>query len=169
MKKTGFVKSYGRWYYIEEDGKKAKGLKEIDGKLYFFSNNPMNKYETHDQARGEIIRPKFYISFPNRAENNPTYYFDTETGAAVTNQFIYADGHWYYFGKDGKALLFDQVINGQHLYFDYEGKQVKGDFVTDYKGTRYYDENSGELVTNQTRTINGVTYHFDENGRAKQV
>lgn len=169
VKKTGFVKSDGRWYYIEEDGKKAKGLKEIDGKLYYFSNNPMNKYETHDQARGEIIRPKFYISFPNRAENNPTYYFDTETGAAVTNQFIYADGHWYYFGKDGKALLFDQVINGQHLYFDYEGKQVKGDFVTDYKGTRYYDENSGELVTNQTRTIKGVTYHFDENGRAKQL
>lgn len=169
VKKTGFVKSDGRWYYIEEDGKKAKGLKEIDGKLYYFSNNPMNKYETHKQVRGQLARPYFYISFPNRAEDNPTYYFDAETGAAVTNQFIYADGHWYYFGKDGKALLFDQVINGQHLYFDYEGKQVKGDFVTDYKGTRYYDENSGELVTNQTRTIKGVTYHFDENGRAKKV
>ena len=169
VKKTGFVKSDGRWYYLEEDGKKAKGLKEIDGKLYFFSNNPMNKYETHEQVRGQLARPYFYISFPNRAEDNPTYYFDAETGAAVTNQFVYADGHWYYFGKDGKALLFDQVINGQHLYFDYEGKQVKGDFVTDYKGTRYYDENSGELVTNQTRTINGVTYHFDEIGRAKQL
>ena len=169
VKKTGFVKSYGRWYYIEEDGKKAKGLKEIDGKLYFFSNNPMNKYETNEQVRGQLARPYFYISFPNRAEDNPTYYFDAETGAAVTNQFVYADGHWYYFGKDGKALLFDQVVNGQHLYFDYEGKQVKGDFVTDYKGTRYYDENSGELVTNQTRTINGVTYHFDEIGRAKQL
>jgi len=169
VKKTGFVKSDGRWYYLEEDGKKAKGLKEIDGKLYFFSNNPMNKYETHEQVRGQLARPYFYISFPNRAEDNPTYYFDAETGAAVTNQFIYADGHWYYFGKDGKALLFDQVVNGQHLYFDYEGKQVKGDFVTDYKGTRYYDENSGELVTNQTRTINGVTYHFDENGRVKQL
>ena len=53
-----------------------------------------------------IIEPKIYSY----------YYFDAETGAAVTNQFIYADGHWYYFGKDGKALLFDQVINGQHLY-----------------------------------------------------
>ena len=169
VKKTGFVKSDGRWYYLEEDGKKAKGLKEIDGKLYFFSNNPMNKYETHEQVRGQLARPYFYISFPNRAEDNPTYYFEAETGAAVTNQFVYADGHWYYFGKDGKALLFDQVVNGQHLYFDYEGKQVKGDFVTDYKGTRYYDENSGELVTNQTRTINGMTYHFDENGRAKQL
>ena len=168
VKKTGFVKSRGSWFYLE-NGKKVAGFKKIDGKLYYFSANPMNKYETNEQVRGQLARPKFYISFPDNPEDNPTYYFDAETGAAVTNQFVYADGHWYYFGNDGKALLFDQVINGQHLYFDYEGKQVKGDFVTDYKGTRYYDENSGELVTNQTRTINGVTYHFDENGRAKKV
>ena len=167
VNKTGFLQVGKDWYYIDANGTKARGLKEIDGKLYFFSNNPMNKYETHEQVRGQLARPYFYISFPNRAEDNPTYYFDAETGAAVNNQFVYTDGHWYYFGNDGKALLFDQVVNGQHLYFDYEGKQVKGDFVTDYKGTRYYDENSGELVTNQTRTINGVTYHFDENGRAK--
>ena len=168
VEKTGFVKSRSSWFYLE-NGKKVAGFKKIDGKLYYFSANPMNKYETNEQVRGKLARPKFYISFPSRAEDNPTYYFDAETGATVTNQFVYADGHWYYFGNDGKALLFDQVVNGQHLYFDYQGKQVKGDFVTDYKGTRYYDENSGELVTNQTRTINGVTYHFDENGRAKQL
>ena len=168
VEKTGFVKSRGSWFYLE-NGKKVAGFKKIDGKLYYFSANPMNKYETNEQVRGKLVGPKFYISFLSRAEDNPTYYFDAETGAAVTNQFVYADGHWYYFGNDGKALLFDQVINGQHLYFDYQGKQIKGNFVTDYKGTRYYDENSGELVTNQTRTINGVTYHFDENGRAKQL
>ena len=168
VEKNGFVKSRGSWFYLE-NGKKVAGFKKIDGKLYYFSANPMNKYETNEQVRGKLVGPKFYISFLSRAEDNPTYYFDAETGAAVTNQFVYADGHWYYFGNDGKALLFDQVINGQHLYFDYQGKQIKGNFVTDYKGTRYYDENSGELVTNQTRTINGVTYHFDENGRANQL
>ena len=168
VEKTGFVKSRSSWFYLE-NGKKVAGFKKIDGKLYYFSANPMNKYETNEQVRGKLARPKFYISLPNRAEDNPTYYFDAETGAAVTNQFVNWKGNWYYFGNEGKALLFDQVINGQHLYFDYEGKQVKGNFVTDYKGTRYYDENSGELVTNQTRTINGVTYHFDENGRTNQL
>ena len=69
MKKTGFVKSYGRWYYIEEDGKKAKGLKEIDGKLYFFSNNPMNKYETNEQVRGQLARP---FIFPSQIEQKTT-------------------------------------------------------------------------------------------------
>ena len=168
VEKTGFVKSRGSWFYLE-NGKKVAGFKKIDGKLYYFSANPMNKYETNEQVRGKLVGPKFYISFLSRAEDNPTYYFDAETGAAVTNQFVNWKGNWYYFGNDGKALLFDQVINGQHLYFDYQGKQIKGNFVTDYKGTRYYDENSGELVTNQTRTINGVTYHFDENGRANQL
>ena len=41
-----------------------------------------------------IIKPKLYSY----------YYFDAETGAAVTNQFVNWKGNWYYFGNDGKAL-----------------------------------------------------------------
>ena len=76
---------------------------------------------------------------------------------------------WYYYTANGEKLTGWQNVDGVILYFDKEGKQVKGQFISDYKGTRYYDENSGELVTNQTRTINGVTYLFDENGRPTQL
>ena len=169
VRQRGFVKSGRNWYYLDDEGNKVLGLAKIDGNLYYFSNPVATKYRMGEQVKGELVKPYSFFNYNRSPYDNPVYYFDAETGAAVTNQFVYTDGHWYYFGNDGKALLFDQVINGQHLYFDYEGKQVKGDFVTDYKGTRYYDENSGELVTNQTRTINGVTYHFDENGRAKQL
>ena len=169
VRQRGFVKSGRDWYYLDDEGNKALGLAKIDGNLYYFSNPVATKYRMGEQVKGKLVRPYEFLHYNRSPYDNPAYYFDAETGAAVTNQFVYADGHWYYFGKDGKALLFDQVINGQHLYFNYEGKQVKGDFVTDYKGTRYYDENSGELVTNQTRTINGVTYHFDENGRTNQL
>ena len=169
VRQRGFVKSGRDWYYLDDEGNKALGLAKIDGNLYYFSNPVATKYRMGEQVKGKLVRPYEFLHYNRSPYDNPAYYFDAETGAAVTNQFVNWKGNWYYFGKDGKALLFDQVVNGQHLYFDYEGKQVKGDFVTDYKGTRYYDENSGELVTNQTRTINGVTYHFDENGRVKQL
>ena len=72
-----------------------------------------------------------------------------------------------YFYADGSAATGAVQINGQQLYFDKNhGRQVKGAFAPD---GHYYDENSGELVTNQTRTIKGVTYHFDENGNATKV
>ncbi len=169
VRQRGFVKSGRNWYYLDDEGNKVLGLAKIDGNLYYFSNPVATKYRMGEQVKGELVKPYDFFNYNRSPYDNPVYYFDAETGAAVTNQFFNWKGNWYYFGNDGKALIFDQVINGQHLYFDYEGKQIKGNFVTDYKGTRYYDENSGELVTNQTRTINGVTYHFDENGRTKQL
>ena len=169
VRQRGFVKSGRNWYYLDDEGNKVLGLAKIDGNLYYFSNPVATKYRMGEQVKGELVKPYDFFNYNRSPYDNPVYYFDAETGAAVTNQFFNWKGNWYYFGNDGKALIFDQVINGQHLYFDYQGKQIKGNFVTDYKGTRYYDENSGELVTNQTRTINGVTYHFDENGRAKQL
>ena len=169
VRQRGFVKSGRNWYYLDDEGNKVLGLAKIDGNLYYFSNPVATKYRMGEQVKGELVKPYSFFNYNRSPYDNPVYYFDAETGAAVTNQFFNWKGNWYYFGNDGKALIFDQVINGQHLYFDYQGKQIKGNFVTDYKGTRYYDENSGELVTNQTRTINGVTYHFDEIGRAKQL
>jgi len=178
VREKGFHQVGPQWYYTDENGNKLLGLQKIDGKLYYLDNTWSVSSVTGFLAKDEVLSPEQKESsrYPHTSSSTiikpklySYYYFDAETGAAVTNQFVNWKGNWYYFGNDGKALLFDQVVNGQHLYFDYEGKQVKGDFVTDYKGTRYYDENSGELVTNQTRTINGVTYHFDENGRAKQL
>ena len=86
---------------------------------------------------------------------------------AIKNRFYQWGNYWYYFYADGSAATGAVQINGQQLYFDKNhGRQVKGAFAPD---GHYYDENSGELVTNQTRTIKGVTYHFDENGNATKV
>lgn len=158
----------GTTYYILPNGQKYTGLKEIDGKLYNFHQPVATKYSTGHLVKGELSRPREvdgYVKYLTPDEN-PLYYFDAETGAAVTNRYLLLNGDWYYFGADGKALFFDQVINGQHVYFGYDGKQVKGEFVTDYHGLRYFDENTGNLLTDTTRVIDGITYHFDKDGKA---
>lgn len=155
--KAGFVKdNKGLTYYLDEKGEKVLGLHEINGDLYYFRQGGAYKYTQLGDMWQDSIN---YI-------DGKIYYFD-QFGKAVKNRFVFTEGAWHYFYGDGTAATGAVQINGQNLYFDTNhGRQVKGDFAPD---GRYYDENSGELVTNQTRTINGVTYHFDENGRAKKV
>ena len=155
--KAGFVKdNKGLTYYLDEKGEKVLGLHEINGDLYYFRQGGAYKYTQLGDMWQDSIN---YI-------DGKIYYFD-QFGRAVKNRFVFTEGAWHYFYGDGTAATGAVQINGQNLYFDTNhGKQVKGDFAPD---GRYYDENSGELVTNQTRTIKGVTYHFDENGRANQV
>ena len=65
----------------------------------------------------------------------------------MTNEFFTTDGNvWYYAGANGKTVTGAQVINGQHLYFDQSGRQVKGAYVTVNGQRRYYDANTGEYV-----------------------
>lgn len=155
--KAGFVKdNKGLTYYLDEKGEKVLGLHEINGDLYYFRQGGAYKYTQLGDMWQDRIN---YI-------DGKIYYFD-QFGKAAKNRFVFTEGAWHYFYGDGTAATGAVQINGQNLYFDTNhGRQVKGDFAPD---GRYYDENSGELVTNQTRTIKGVTYHFDENGRAKQL
>lgn len=155
--KAGFVKdNKGLTYYLDEKGEKVLGLHEINGDLYYFRQGGAYKYTQLGDMWQDSIN---YI-------DGKIYYFD-QFGKAAKNRFVFTEGAWHYFYGDGTAATGAVQINGQNLYFDTNhGRQVKGDFAPD---GRYYDENSGELVTNQTRTIKGVTYHFDENGRANQV
>ena len=154
---AGFVKdNRGLTYYLDEKGEKVLGLYEINGDLYYFRQGGAYKYTQlgdmwHDSTN--------YIG-------DKIYYFDHE-GKAVKNRFYQWGNDWYYFYADGTAATGEVQINGQKLYFNTSnGRQVKGAFAPD---GHYYDENSGDLVTNQTRTINGVTYQFDKDGNATKI
>ena len=154
---SGFVKnSFGDTYYHDETGRQVIGFKEIDGEFYYFTPGGASKYiRVASMEKNSLL---YYTK-------NKIYYFG-ESGKAVKNRFVFTSGNWYYFNGDGTAAIGASEINGKKLYFNSRGEQIKGAFTPD---GHYYDEISGELVTNQTRTIKGVTYHFDENGNATKV
>ena len=154
---SGFVtNSFGDTYYHDETGRQVIGFKEIDGEFYYFTPGGASKYiRVASMEKNTLL---YYT-------RDKIYYFG-ESGKAVKNRFVFTNGNWYYFNGDGTAAIGASEINGKKLYFNSRGEQIKGAFTPD---GHYYDEISGELVTNLTRTIKGVTYHFDENGNSTKV
>ena len=185
----------GNWYYLDSDGHKLTGPQTIDSFNLYFHDNGI-------QAKGEKV-----------TIDGKDYYYDKDNGRKVTDTSIEVDGKtyladadgiltektqlptqvvtgghfqsdnqkdWYYYTANGEKLTGWQNVDGVILYFDKDGKQVKGRFAED---GRYYDKNSGALVTKRyletedgnwvyvndkgdklkgEQTINGVKVYFDD-------
>ena len=191
LKISSFVTSKdGNIYYVDSKGNKVKGKVKIDNKIYYFfqedgrmarnefveyinrfyhtpTPRTFYQYEYYDN-NGEYTPTKISNGF--ETINNDLYYFDIWNHVMLKNSFKSDDqGNWYYFGPDGKALIFDQVVNGQHLYFHSNGKQAKGELVTVDGKIHYYDANSGARLSNIDITIKGETYHFDADGNGTLI
>ena len=141
------------WRYFDDKGVMARGLVKIgDGQQYFDQNGY--------QVKGKVVR----------AKDGKLRYFDKDSGNAVINRFAQGDNpsDWYYFGADGVAVTGLQKIGQQTLYFDQDGKQVKGKIVTlSDKSIRYFDANSGEMATNKfVEGSQNEWYYFDQAGKA---
>ena len=124
-------------------------------------------------------------------ENTSTTTIDNNTPSSqsssaaknITGGQWYSDdqGNWHY-KKDDKDLTGPNLIDGQHVYFDKDGKQVKGNFAQDghyYDGELghlktesfvttgdnhwYYVDKTGEKVTG-LQEIGDKTYHFNDKG-----
>ena len=68
----------------------------------------------------------------------------------VSTFFTSGDNNWYYADAKGEVVVGEQTINGQHLYFDQTGKQVKGATAWIVDGSiSYYDVHTGEKAINR--------------------
>ena len=127
----------GNWYYKDASAKNLVGEHTIDGQNVYFRSNGQ-------QVKGPLLD----------RNNNLFRYYDVDTGQLWTNRYLESQGNWYYLGKDGYPLTGEQTINGVKVYFDdFTGIQVKGHFAPNGK---YYDKDSGALVTNAFKEI--LTY-----------
>ncbi len=127
MAVTGFViHSNGYTYYFDGVNGGLTGLQEINGKLYYLSDKNIVQY-------GSV---KLDGAF---------YYFDRESGEAVT-------GWWNYITTSGKAYK---------RYYDPDTYQAVSGLQT-IDGTLYYFDSSYCYMQTGSKTIDGVTYYFDK-------
>ncbi len=147
---TGFHEgSDGSWYYYGADGQPVTGSQVINGQNLFFG------------ADGKQVKGAFATDTTGQR-----HFYDADTGERWSNRFVGVNGQWYYLDASGQVVTGEQTINGQNLFFNADGSQVKGQLANRDGFSYYYAPGSGDLVTNASVTLDGKTYHLNEFGIA---
>ena len=142
--KNRFFQVEDATYYANNDGDVFRGAQTINGDdLYFdesgkqvkgnFVNNPDGTRSYYDAITDvKLVDTSVVI-------NGEVYNVDAKgvvTMAHAPGFYTTGDNNWFYADSHGRNVTGAQVINGQHLYFDANGRQVKGGFVTNTDGSR---------------------------------
>ena len=152
---TGIVNDNGTFYYVNADGNVKTGWVNDQNHWYFVNNDATCKQGWY----------KYYGKW---------YYLDandeTHPSSAITNQVKEIDGIKYHFDENG-AIKTGWINDDNHWYF-YDGNASLVSGWYKYYGKWYYLDVNDETypssaITNQVKEIDGIKYHFDENGAIK--
>ncbi len=185
---TGFWTEGGYTYYYVEDVMVTSNWVEAEGKQYYFDesghmvtderviDNALCKFNADGSlaSREELSTYNGFLDLGGKT-------FLYENGTVVTG-WKNISGNWYYFEADGNMLRRAKTINKIYYIFNADGTLAHGTWKTvkgkdryyvageTVKGLqtidgiiRYFDE-KGNMVTNTTVVVDGVTYIFDESG-----
>lgn len=120
--------SAGKMYTQKASPGYVTGMKQIDGKWYFFNNKG-------------IMQKSCFVKLDGK-----TYYF-LKSGVRETGWMtIKKTGKKYYFNSKGVMQTGKQTIKKKMYYFNKKGVLQTG-WITDDKKTRYYADKNGVLVT----------------------
>ncbi|VTY32291.1 Glucosyltransferase-SI [Streptococcus salivarius] len=148
---TFFTTGNDKWYYADAKGHVVTGAQVINGqKLYFGADGK--------QVKG---------GFAPNANGTRSFYHGATGDKLVSTFFTSGDNNWYYADAKGEVVVGEQTINGQHLYFDQTGRQVKGATASNPDGSiSYYDVHTGDKAVNRWIKIpSGQWVYFNSEGK----
>ena len=181
------------WYYLDADGRPLKGPQNLDGtNMYFFPNGAQVKGRFapdghyYDKDSGALVTNSFVHvynwNYQNQDGNRVNHFVITIPNNSVIgpngeNQFLdmshyplssndlNREDFYYYVDDKGDKLTGPQTLNGIHVYFDQNGRQLRGEFEFDEDGTvHYYDAKNGARAENTIVRTNTGAFKFDANG-----
>ena len=176
VKKAGWNQIGGKWYYLNQDGTVYTGILTENGYTYYLNPEMVTGedfikiddiyYKIDSDGHLSKLSDGFYgvnTAIYNYMWN--VYYYLVD-GKLVDDGWKFIDNAWYYFVYGAAYHNTSYRIDEKLYYFDLNGKLKTNGWFTDGSGVWCYAFSSGELATGDC-TINGVLYHFGEDGRLK--
>ena len=144
---TGLLDENGNTYYYGNNGVRQTGIIQIGDKKYFFNNNGIK-------------------SWGFQKYNGKTYFFSRIDDHSMRTGFFQIDDYYYFFKDNGEMVTgFASPQNIKRFFSRVDGKMRTGWVYID--GYMYYfDPSTGEMAVGN-KTIDGVNYTFESNGRIK--
>ena len=161
---------HGIWYYYGDEGKAASGLTQINGTLYYFSEDGRLYQNQTITVDGKI----YYCNLDGIAvelQNNRWTKVDgkyryVKDGQALTNCVEKIGDFYYGFDSDG-YMFADEQFNlldsesGNTCYYraHEDGHLYRNEWYMNYKGLWYYFGDDAKMYFG-LREVNGILYYF---------
>ncbi|PFA32064.1 cell wall-binding protein [Bacillus cereus] len=167
--------------YSDASGAFVKeGLKDIDGKIYYFQNYNVNKKELRMEDRKVILHfsdegvvervsdlnGKVIDSVVNVTLDNKTLSFKHDGSLYKTGLNKRENLLEYYSLEDGIFYTGWKMIDGKRYYFT-NGRNYTFNAYENIDGKKYYFHEDGSVNRAGFEKIDGKLYHFDNNGVAQ--
>lgn len=130
------------------------------------STSEINSQQAFRSEVSTVTSSEVVSSETSHSETNTAH--EVEESPVISGGHYTSDdqGNWYYI-KDGKALTGMQNIDNVNVYFDADGKQVKGDTRHVNGSTYHFVKDSGQLTRNAFASDkNGNWYYLGHDGKA---
>ena len=168
------------WYYLSSSGKRVTGWLKSGGKWYYLDPYATTGY-AHLPDNGYYYFNEDGSMFTGWLDTGGFWNYYGSDGRRVAG-WKNIEGKWYYFKTTGRMVTGRQTIDDKTYFFDDNGVMQTG-WISDGSNQWYYANPDGSLVSyswkkingkwyyfygfimvNFDLTIDGVLYHFDSNG-----
>lgn len=139
--KSGWIKYNDKWYFLKADGSMVTGWISIDDKWYYLT------------ANGNMKTGWLYY--------DKKWYYLNSHGIMETG-WMECEDQWYYLNFDGSMKSGEWIFSKENWYYlNYVGNMRNGWL---YKDDKYYYFNGDGTMRTTSKTIDGYTYEFNQDG-----
>lgn len=146
LKKNQWVWSYNKWYHVDAQGAMQLGKQTVNGKVYYFDENPDHGYMLSGWHQIDATI--------NNETAKKWYYFNGPSDGSMKTGWLYYNNNWFYLDPakgESYGVMYDDTyglptIDGSKYSFDKDGVMASNAKIDLGNNECGYATRSGNII-----------------------